>query len=175
MIVVPASRAHACVAAIFRAAGSSDREADIIATHLVDSNLAGHESHGIVRVHKYLDWLAAGEVTANRHADIVIDRGAAVLVDGGFGFGQVIGREAMDILADRAVAQGFAALSIRNAAHLGRVGAWAEQLAERGLVSVHFVNTSGYGILVAPHGGSDRRLSANPIAAPTRPLLPLVP
>src|SRR4029077_12628213 len=48
---------------------------------------------------------------------------------------------------------------------LGRIGAWPEMLAERGLASIHFVNTSGFGILVAPFGGGDRRLSANPIAA----------
>ena len=60
---------------------------------------------------------------------------------------------------------GLCAIAIRNAGHLGRIGAWAEQVADAGLASIHFVNTSGFGILVAPHGGSDRRLSANPIAA----------
>jgi uncharacterized oxidoreductase len=71
----------------------------------------------------------------------------------------------MDLLTERCRALGLAAMAIRNAGHLGRIGAWPEQLARAGLVSVHFVNTSGYGILVAPHGGSDRRLSATPVAA----------
>ena len=56
-------------------------------------------------------------------------------------------------------------MAVRNAGHLGRIGAWAEQVAQAGFASIHFVNTSGFGILVAPHGGTDRRLSANPIAA----------
>jgi uncharacterized oxidoreductase len=56
-------------------------------------------------------------------------------------------------------------VAIRNSGHLGRIGAWAEDLAEKGYASFHFVNTSGFGILVAPYGGSDRRLSANPVAA----------
>ena len=73
----------------------------------------------------------------------------------------------MAIAAGRARESGLCAIAIRNSGHLGRIGAWAEQLADAGLVSVHFVNTSGFGILVAPHGGSDRRLSANPIAAGT--------
>ncbi len=153
------------VTAIFQACGSSGTEASIIAQHLVTSNLVGHDSHGIVRVHKYVAWCQAGEVLANRHVGVTSDRGATLLVDGGFGYGQVIGLEAMDLLAERARKNGFAALAIRNSAHLGRIGAWPEQLASAGLISVHFVNTSGYGILVAPHGGSDRRLSANPIAA----------
>jgi len=152
-------------AAIFRAAGSSPDEAAIIADHLVEANLAGHDSHGVMRIYKYVDWVKAGQVVPDRHAEIVVDRGALVLVDGGFGYGQVIGKEAMAIGAARAATHGFALVAIRNSGHLGRIGAWAEFLAERGYVSFHFVNTSGFGILVAPHGGSDRRLSANPVAA----------
>jgi uncharacterized oxidoreductase len=153
------------VAAIFTASGSSGSEAAIVADHLVDANLLGHDSHGVIRVAKYMDWLADGLVIANRHAEVVNDRGPLLFVEGGFGYGQVIGREAMAIAADRARSYGMAALAIRNAGHLGRIGAWPEPLAAAGLVSVHYVNTSGFGILVAPHGGSDRRLSANPIAA----------
>jgi len=153
--------------AVFRAAGSEEMEAGIIADHLVEANLVGHDSHGIVRLAKYVDWQSRGEVIANRHATVVNDRGAALLIDGQFGYGQVIGLEAMDMLIERVNRNGVAVTSIRNAAHLGRIGAWAEQLAQAGFPSFHFVNTSGYGILVAPHGGSDRRLSANPIAAGT--------
>ena len=155
------------VAAVFRAAGSNDEEARTIAEHLVDSNLVGHDSHGIVRVHKYVEWASRGLVVPNRHAQIVRDSGAAVLVDGEFGYGQVIGREAVDMMIDRVGELGSVSLAVRNSGHLGRIGAWAERLAQAGIVSVHFVNTSGFGILVAPHGGSDRRMSANPIAAGT--------
>jgi uncharacterized oxidoreductase len=151
--------------AVFIGAGSDEQEAGIIANHLVEANLAGHDSHGVIRISKYVDWWSKGDVIPNRHARIVGDRGAALLIDGEFGYGQVIGREAMDLLIERVRSNGFAVTAIRNSAHLGRIGAWPEQLARAGFVSFHFVNTSGYGILVAPHGGSDRRLSANPIAA----------
>lgn len=151
--------------AIFAAAGSNPFEAETIAAHLVDASLMGHDSHGVIRISKYVDWLRVGDVRPNRHARIVRDAGALVVIDGDFGFGQVIGKEAMEIAAARATAHGMAALAIRNSGHLGRIGAWPEMLAEHGLVSIHFVNTSGFGILVAPFGGSDRRLSANPIAA----------
>ena len=154
-----------CVTAIFAASGSDAREAAIVADHLVEANLLGHDSHGVIRVAKYVGWVRDGLLLVNRHAEIVSERGAIVVVDGGFGYGQVIGREAMTIAAERARSHGMAALAIRNSGHLGRIGAWPEQLAAEGLVSVHYVNTSGFGILVAPHGGSDRRLSANPIGA----------
>jgi hydroxycarboxylate dehydrogenase B len=153
------------VQAIFVAAGSDPSEAKIVASHLVDASLLGHDSHGVIRVSKYVSWLRAGQVQPNRHARIVSDRGALVVVDGDFGFGQVIGGEAMEIAAALAASHGMATVAIRNSGHLGRIGAWPEMLAEHGLASIHFVNTSGFGILVAPFGGGDRRLSANPIAA----------
>ena len=136
----------------------------------------GHDSHGVIRVSKYVDWLRAGQVRANRRARVVSDRGALVVVDGDFGFGQVIGKEAMVIAAERALSHGMATVAIRNSGHLGRIGAWPEMLGERGLASIHFVNTSGFGILVAPFGGADRRLSANPIAAgvPTKGGRPII-
>lgn len=162
---LPAAALSRLVDDTFRAVGSDAAEATIIADHLVTSSLVGHDSHGVLRVSKYVEWVRKGDVVANRHATIAFDRGPAVLVDGGFGYGQVIGLEAMEILAERARPGGLAAIGIRNTAHLGRIGHWAEHLANAGLVSVHFVNTSGFGILVAPHGGSDRRLSANPFAA----------
>jgi uncharacterized oxidoreductase len=152
-------------ARIFRAAGSSEDEADIVASHLVESSLMGHDSHGVIRIKKYVEWVKAGHVVPNQHARLAVDRGALLVVDGSFGYGQVIGKEAMEIAANRAGSLGIATVAIRNSAHLGRIGAWPELLARRGFASVHFVNTSGFGILVAPHGGSDRRLSANPIAA----------
>ena len=162
---IGAAELRAFVASAFEAAQSSPAEAALIAEHLVDANLAGHDSHGVIRVAKYLDWHARAMVLANRHAEIVRETACNVVIDGQFGYGQVIGREAMEIGIRKARSAGLCAVSIRNAGHLGRIGAWAEQAANAGLASIHFVNTSGFGILVAPHGGSDRRLSANPIAA----------
>ena len=155
----------AFVGKLFAASGSDENESRTVAGHLVESNLRGHDSHGVIRVSKYVDWVRQGALIPNAHSTIVSDRGALITIDGGFGYGQVIGREAMALATTRAKQLGMCAVAIRNAGHLGRVGAWAEQLADAGLVSVHFVNTSGFGILVAPYGGSDRRLSANPIAA----------
>ena len=87
------------------------------------------------------------------------------VVDGQFGFGQVMGEQATKLGIDKCSRQGVAVVALRNSGHLGRIGDWAEMAAHAGKVSLHFVNTSGGGILVAPFGGSERRLSANPIAA----------
>jgi uncharacterized oxidoreductase len=162
---LPASIFHKLIPQMFMAAGCDHREAVIVSEHLVEASLVGHDSHGLLRVPKYLTWMREGRLLPNKHAVPFIDSGALLGVDGEFGFGQVIGREAMEMGIERVRQHGLAAIGIRNSGHLGRIGAWAEQLALAGLVSIHFVNTSGFGILVAPFGGSERRLSANPIAA----------
>lgn len=161
------------VTKLFVASGSSQNEAEIVSDHLIEANLKGHDSHGAIRAKKYIEWVRNGQLLPNQKISIIVNNPSLAVVDGNFGYGQVIGKEAMKYAIEKAKSVGFCAISIRNSGHLGRIGAWAEQLANAGLTSVHFVNTSGFGILVAPHGGSDRRLSANPIAAgvpvPNRP------
>jgi uncharacterized oxidoreductase len=131
----------------------------------VQANLVGHDSHGVIRVYYYVDYLRKGMVQANQTMQVVFENDTIAAVDGQGGFGQVIGEQAMQLGIDKAKRQGVAVVALRNCGHLGRVGDWPEMVAEAGLVSIHFVNTSGYGLLVAPYGGIDRRLSANPIAA----------
>jgi uncharacterized oxidoreductase len=152
-------------AAVLQASGSHEGEAADVSHHLVEANLVGHDSHGLIRITKYLDWVSRGMLLQNRKLSVVTDRGPLVVAEGGFGYGQTVGREAMVVAIGRARTYGLCALGLRDCGHLGRIGAWAEMLAEAGLASFHFVNTSGFGILVAPFGGSDRRLSANPLAA----------
>src|SRR5829696_9441863 len=139
-------RLRSFIAGIFSAAGSSPEEARIVSDHLVDANLTGHDSHGLIRAAKYVDWIRDGQLLPNRHAAVVKDTPALLVVDGGFGYGQVIAREAMEHAAERARQFGLCAVAIRNAGHLGRIGAWPEQLAKAGFASIHFVNTSGFGI-----------------------------
>ena len=84
------------------------------------------------------------------------------IVDGDRGFGQVVGEFAGAIGTAKAAKNGIALVGLRNCGHLGRLGDWAELAAEAGQVSLHFLNTSG-AQRVAPFGGSDRRLSTNPL------------
>src|SRR5205085_6469122 len=90
---------------------------------------------------------------------------AIAVVDGQFGFGQTIGEQAMELGIAKSARHGVAVVALRNSGHLGRIGDWPLQAARAGKLSLHFVNTTGAGILVAPFGGISRRLSANPIAA----------
>lgn len=165
MPVVPHERLRALGARILAAAGASEADAREVADHLVDANLAGHDSHGIGMLPHYVRAIRAGVLDPRAHA-AVEDRGGAVLaVDGRSGFGQVVAREAIAAGVDRARTAGVALVALRNAFHVGRVGAYAEQAAAAGMVSVHFVNVVGHPPLVAPFRGTDARFATNPFCA----------
>jgi uncharacterized oxidoreductase len=158
-------RLRELTAGIFHAAGCQPAEADCIAEHLVEANLVGHDSHGVIRVASYVQWLRAGKVLAGRTIQVAFENEVLAVVDGQFGFGQTVGAQAVQLGIDKSGRHGVAVIALRNAGHLGRIGDWPLLAARAGRLSLHFVNTTGAGILVAPHGGINRRLSANPIAA----------
>jgi uncharacterized oxidoreductase len=163
MKIVNAKKLADFVAAIMRGAGCNPDEAATIARRLVDSNLVGHDSHGVLRVAKYLEWVRDGTLRPNTAATIEFENDSIAIIDGHRGFGQVIGEFAARIGIGKASKQGIAMVGLTNCGHLGRVGDWTDMAAEAGQVSLHFLNTSA-ALRVAPYGGSDRRLSTNPIS-----------
>ena len=148
---------------IFKAKSCNDNEAKTIAERLAGSNLVGHDSHGIARVPRYVEWMEKGWVFPNLKPEIVIDSGAMGCLDAKQGFGQVAGEYAVDDGISRAKKHGVSVVGLRNSGHLGRIGDWAERAADADLISFHFVNVRG-SLLVAPFGGSDRRGSTSPLA-----------
>jgi uncharacterized oxidoreductase len=118
-----------------------------------------------LRIPSYVDWLRTGKVYANKIIKIVFENDVIAVADGEFGFGQSVGEQAMKLGIAKSERHGVAVVALRNSGHLGQIGAWALMAARANRISIHFVNTSGAGILVPPHGGISRRISANPIAA----------
>src|SRR6202045_261678 len=149
------------VTEVFSHADSSPEEARRIATYLTTANQTGHDSHGVIRVPVYIRWCKAGNIIPNQTVEIPVDTPSLAVVDGRFGYGQTVGPEAVRIGIEKCKAQGLAAVALRNAGHIGRIGDWAEMAAAEGLISIHFVNAAG-SLLVAPHGGVQKRLSTAP-------------
>lgn len=145
----------------FSSAGSSQEEARLVADHLVQANLTGHDSHGVGMVPKYIDSWAAGALQLNQSIEIVADHGAMLTIDGRRGLGQSVTYQAMAQAIERARANGVCVMGLRNAHHLGRVGHWAEQAMRAGLVSIHFTNAVSNHV-VAPHLGAEARFVTNP-------------
>jgi uncharacterized oxidoreductase len=149
------------VARVFVAAGCAEDEGRAIATSLVQSNLYGHDSHGVGLIPMYLESLRGGNARVGQSVRIVTDHGALLTLDGQRGFGQVIARQAMTLAIERANRHGCAVVGLHNAHHIARIGEWAEQCASAGLTSVHFVNVLSPP-MVAPWGGAEARLVTNP-------------
>ena len=149
---------------VFVAAGVERDEAGIVAEHLVQANLVGHDSHGVLRIPEYLAWMEAGDVVPGQHISITQETEVLAVMEGGWGFGQVIGLEAIEVAMDKAREGGVGIIAVSECGHIGRVGHYPYLAAEQGLVTVMFVNTHGGGKLAAPWGGRGRRLSANPIS-----------
>lgn len=142
-------------------AGSNAREAQLTATHLVQANLTGHDSHGIQMIVPYIDSLLAGGLQLNQSVQIEIDSPSLLKVNGQKGMGQAVTEQAMAMAIARAQQTGICLLGLRNAHHLGRVGHWAEQAIAGNCASIHFTNVRATP-LVAPFGGAAARFVTNP-------------
>jgi uncharacterized oxidoreductase len=161
-VVVGHDTLRAVLGRIFIEAGSAEAEARAIADHLVEANLAGHDSHGIGMVPHYIENLRAGLLRPNTSLSVVVDSGPIAVVDGQSGYGQVIAGEAMRLGIEKARQHGIALVALRNSHHIGRVGAWGEMCAEAGFVSMHYVNAHGHDPIVAPFRGAEARFATNP-------------
>ena len=140
-------------------------QAAIVGRFLARANLVGHDSHGVIRIPEYVGFLDKGHVERTAQLEVVQDAGPLLQLRGNYGFGQVLGTWAMERAIEKARSHGFAVMGLNQSAHLGRIGDWPSMAVAAGFISIHFVNTHGGGKIVAPFGGSDRRMSANPFAA----------
>ena len=152
------------IRALLERAGSAAAEAAQVADHLVESNLKGHDSHGIGVIPHYVRNIANETMHPNTGVTLVKDGGAIMVFDGGLGFGQRVGAEMMERLIERTRDLGAVVAALRNVHHLGRIGTYAEMAVAAGLVSMHFVNVIGHPPLVAPYRGSRGRFATNPIS-----------
>lgn len=177
MPLIEADRLIEIVRRVFAAAGSAEEEAAIVAGHLVEANLRGHDSHGIGLIANYLRNLGQGKAKVNEKGRVLSDAGSMIVYDGARGWGQIVAREATLLGITRAKETGVAVVALRNAHHIGRVGTYGEMCAEAGLVSISFVNITDQRPAVAPWRGGDARFGTNPVTvaipgpSPDRPII----
>ena len=165
MPIVPADKLHQLTRAICRGTGSSEREADLVANHLVDANLAGHDSHGVGMIPLYVRCWTENNLQPNQHAKVIRDKGPILVIDGMRGYGQVIAHEAMELGMAKAGEEGAAIVALRNSFHIGRIGHWSTLCAKAGFASMHYVNVVDNEPIVALHGAAEPVISTNPYSA----------
>ncbi len=162
--VLSDSKARQLVIDVLVAYGATNSEAGIVADHLVDADLSGVRSHGLMRVPQYVDEIRSGEIRPDVLPSMVRQGGNRVDLDGNRCFGQVGCTWAVREGESIARQQGLALATVRNTGHVGRIGAYAESLGRAGMLSLIFCSGPRSGHRVAPFNGREGRLATNPIA-----------
>jgi uncharacterized oxidoreductase len=154
---------------LFQAGGVPAEESAVVARSLVDANLAGHDSHGVIRIPQYLKSLADGRARTGVTLKIRSETLAVLACDGQWGLGQVQAHRLLERLVPMVRALGIAAGTLMQCGHIGRLGEYGEAATRQGLAFFATVNNHGFGRAVAPPGGLAGRIGTNPIcfAVPT--------
>ena len=147
--------------AILEAVGTPEDLASTVAGSLVDANLAGHDSHGVIRLTSYVAAVRAGQVQPGARAVVEPLSDACARVDGAWGWGQPAAHLATETASDLARAKGVGLVTIARCNHIGRLGEYVEKLSRAGQVGLMTCNSPP---AVAPYGGYTRLLGTNPIA-----------
>ena len=158
---------------IFLAAGAPLEEARLVSEFLVKANLAGHDSHGIIRVIQYVNDIEKGIIKPGANIEIVNETPSTAILNGNWGFGQVVAKRAMDLAIEKAKRNAISVVCVYNCNHIGRLADYAVMASENDMIGVVMANSTK---IVAPFGGRERMLSTGPIcfAFPSYLEFPLV-
>jgi LDH2 family malate/lactate/ureidoglycolate dehydrogenase len=149
--------------AIFKAAGATPQNAEGVTSSLVSANLAGHDSHGVMRIPSYIEEINNGRLHPAAIPKITQEKSATAIVDGASTFGQLGACLTAQTAARKAREVGLGSAALYRAHHTGRIGEWAELGASQGMITLA-IAAGAFLHLVAPFGGSGRALGTNPIA-----------
>lgn len=148
--------------ALLEAAGATREEAQTVSKLLVRSNLAGVDSHGVFpNLTNIIKGLQKSKIKPGAPFEIVKETASTALVNGNWGFGQVICTRAMELAIDKARKYGVAAVGIFNCNHIGRLADYSLMAAKKDMIGFITVNGDPE---VAPYGGRTGVLSTNPIS-----------
>lgn len=147
---------------ILEAAGAPTDKAELVSRMLVNANLTGHDSHGVIRIEHYVGQIRTGLINAAADPEIEIDYPSYARVKGNRAFGQVAATYAVRVAVEKATMNGMAMVGCYDMAHVGRLGDYVSMAAEADLLALAICN--GGGPNVAPYGGKQRVLGTNPIA-----------
>ncbi len=160
-----ASYLHAMTREVLMAADTPRHIAENVAEILVNANLAGHDSHGVIRIPSYLQGITDGRTQPAAEPEFVSETANTLRVDGGSGFGHHTARKAMERAIEKAKEADSCSVTLVHTGHIGRLGEYAEQAAQAGCIGI---TTNGNGVKdggnIVPFGGASGALGTNPIS-----------
>lgn len=153
------------ITAVFSRAGAGEPVAREVARHLVRASASGHDSHGVIRVARYIKGIDDGKLDPRAHPVVLRERGAGAVIDARTTFGIYSTGFALTWALAAARTHGLGAAAIRHSTHIGRLGEYAERAAREGMIAILTVGFAGPGLGgVVPFGGKRPFLSTNPWA-----------
>jgi LDH2 family malate/lactate/ureidoglycolate dehydrogenase len=158
---------------IFETAGAPRKEAEWVSKLLVKANLVGHDSHGVIRIIQYVKAIQKGEIKPDAKTEVVHETRTSALLNGNWGFGQVVAKKAMEIAVSKAKVNTVGTVCAFDAYHIGRLADYTTLAADNSMIGIAMANSSK---AVAPYGGMERSLSTGPLsyAFPTGAEAPFV-
>ena len=153
---------HDCVKEIFVSVDIPPEQADMVAAHLVESDMVGHPSHGVHRVYWYLNEIAAGRMRPFPEVQPERALPSSEVWEVSRGFGIIAAERAMRRAIELARERTLALIAVRDASHSGRLGAFSVLAAREGCLGLMVLN--GGARFVAPFGSGVRRLPPNPLS-----------
>ena len=163
MPTVQAERLERLATTIFERSGAPPEHAALVAAHLVEANLAGHDSHGVILLPTYTDRIKKGHIVPGARFEIVREGPTTARINGNWGFGQVVSERAMQLAIDKAKTYQVAAVTVFHQSHVGRVGDYPLMATRAGMIGLMTADSGKTSKAVAPFGGRVARLGTNPI------------
>jgi len=157
----------------YLALGLARADANLLANSLVQADLWGHQSHGVMRTFWYAKRIQSGAIKVASAQEFVLDGGAVAVMDGQDGIGQVIACRAMQEAIERSKRHGIGAVAVRNSGHFGTAMYFTRMAAREGCIGFLSTNASP---AMAPWGGRSKLVGTNPwsIAAPAGRQAPMM-
>lgn len=161
MPVLQAAQLMGVSVRLLEAAGVPADTARQVAASLVEANLSGHDSHGVIRLIQYVRGIEHGLIDPQAQLEVLRETSTTALVDAHGAFGQIAARRGMEIAVEKARQHALGAVGLRRSGHIGRLGEYAAMAVEHGMIGWVTCNSSP---LTAPYGGVDRVFGTNPFA-----------
>lgn len=160
MVKVNGKKLTALIAKIFLGNGLSQEDADIIAGALVEANLTGRASHGVLRTKAYVERIQKGGANIAPHIRVLSETDTTALIDGDNALGMLVAYKASQLTREKAEKAGMACVVTKNSNHYGAAAAWTDMMARDDMIAFCCSNTAP---LMAPPGGRDVALGTNPL------------
>src|SRR5271168_1175135 len=159
---VPAEPLAAFIARAFVAAGLPDADAETLSQLMVEADLRGSDTHGVIRLPLYVRRIRAGGINVRPNIRVVSERASAALIDGDNGMGHLVMRRAAELAIAKAEQTGIGWVGARMSNHAGPAALYVTMPLRHDMIGLYFaVGSSNH---LPPWGGSESLLGTNPMA-----------